>query len=82
MKSQGVTFNFDKRYQRPVSYTITINGDQDQYLTMIKSLLSLIRNVNEDMLSHDQICDVCDLITDMLPTEDQIIINNTNDKAV
>lgn len=81
MENQGVTFNFDERFKRPVSYTVTVFGDQDDYISTIKSLLSLIRNVKEDMINPDELCDVCDLITYMLPTSDQIIVNNINKKS-
>ena len=82
MENQGVTFNFDKKSKRPVSYTVTINGDQDDYIHTIKSLLELIRNVKEDMIDQDTICDVCDLITNMLPLGDQIINLSNNGETI
>jgi hypothetical protein len=80
METKGVIFNFDERFTRPQSYTVTIQGDTDEYINTIKSLISLIRNVKEDMINPDQICDVCDLIIDMLPLPEQIITENPDHK--
>lgn len=74
MEGKGVTFNYDKSL-RPTSFTVTVNGDQYNYLRLLKSLLGLVRNQEQNMLNADQLCDVCDLISDMLPTEEQLVIN-------
>lgn len=81
MEYQGVTFNFDSRFKRPVSYTVTISGDQDDYISTIKSLLSLISSQEKDLISKDELSDICDLITAMLPTPEQITIDNSNGKT-
>ncbi|MFZ4547547.1 MAG: hypothetical protein ACOYN4_08935 [Bacteroidales bacterium] len=78
MEAKGVIFNLGKNINLIESYTVTITGDQDRYISTIKSLISLIRNVREDMNNKDEIIDVCDLIADMLPLPEQLIIENIN----
>jgi hypothetical protein len=81
MEDQGVTFNFDSRYKRPVSYTVTISGDQDDYISTIKSLLSLISSQEKDLIDKDELSDICGLIASMLPTPEQIAIDYPNGKT-
>ena len=81
MEAKGVIFNPHTKYSGIESFTVTISGDEEQYLRTIKSLLSLICNVKEDMIDPDQIFDVCSLITDMLPTPEQITMIPSPDKT-
>ena len=72
MDAKGVIFNPHTKYNGIESFTVTISGDEEQYIRTIKSLLSLICNVKEDMRDLDQIFDIYSLITDMLPIPEQI----------
>ncbi|MCB0822971.1 MAG: hypothetical protein KDC09_09760 [Bacteroidales bacterium] len=78
MKTAGITFNYDEKHNRPVSCTVTIMGDHDEYMGKIRSLVNLLRSLDENMLYKPEIVDICDLILDMLPSSDQLIVNNPN----
>ena len=79
MDAKGVIFNPHTKYNGIESFTVTISGDEEQYIRTIKSLLSLICNVKEDMRDQNEIYDVCSLIECMLPTPDQIILKKPAD---
>jgi hypothetical protein len=81
MEAKGVIFNVHKEYKGIESFTVTISGDQDQYIRTIKSLLSLMMNVKDDMRDPDDIFDICSLITDMLPTPEQITMIHQDNKT-
>lgn len=81
MEAKGVIFNYEGELVRPSSFTVTIMGDQEEYIHTIKSLLSLIRSVPQDSINSDTLVDVCDLIIDMLPSSEQINTQNPNNKS-
>lgn len=63
------------------SFTVTIEGQQDNYIETIKSLLYIISvTTDRDFLSQKELYDVCRLISDMLPDPNQII--NPEDAAL
>lgn len=67
MENKGVVFN-NERY----SYTIEVSGGIYEYLSTIKSLLSVLGGIENEFLERDQRTDICSLITGMLPSEEQM----------
>ncbi len=65
---------FQKNEQDFDTFSITILGDKEGYINLMKSLLTMIRlaPINKNEL-FDEFYDVCNLLTCMLPDKEQII---------
>lgn len=55
------------------SFTFSVEGDNEDYVNTLVSLLNLVSGQNEDNLNYKDIAYVNQLIISMLPDPDQII---------
>lgn len=66
-----VTFNKDKIAS---SFTVTIEGDKTEYIETIKSILFLLGQYQSDiLLTQDKLYFLTNLVSCMLPEDEQII---------
>lgn len=55
------------------SFTVTVRGDYSDYLLLIRSLLDAMVFMDESMITDQPMRHaICDLIADMLPSEEQM----------
>lgn len=69
MNTKNVQFNKDER-----SVSLTMKGyDECDYMQTIKALLTVMGGVEDDFLSQEKRFRICQLIEEMLPTDEQIL---------
>lgn len=69
METKNVKFN---KKERSVSLTIT-GYDECDYMQTIKALLTVMGGVEDDFLSQEKRFRICQLIEEMLPSDEQIM---------
>lgn len=77
MENKIVTFNkgkSDGEKNIPDSFTITVEGNLDDYRATISTLLWCVSAMPEDLIRNDERSNICRLIDAMIPTEEQIKI--------
>lgn len=74
MENTGVSFKkMTIGGSTPLNYfTITIDGDSADYLSLLQSLLTLMGRIPADDISQGERYDICHLIESMLPSMAQM----------
>jgi hypothetical protein len=65
---------FEKDKNGEDIFTLSIKGEPEKYIAIIKSLLYYLSMADDSVIIHQsERYDICSLISDMLPNEKQII---------
>lgn len=65
---------FNNASSTQASFTVTIEGDKEDYLSTIKALLTYLSQVDEDTIQNQSDrYSICFLISSMLPDSQQIM---------
>lgn len=54
-------------------FTVTIKGNNEDYIELLKVLLDTVFNLNDGESSYNDRYYICNLIKNMLPSKDQIV---------